>query len=276
MKWNTKKTPKKTQKKTKTLIILNTMARTGSYFAHNIIMDNLVKQDESWKPLWGNCYMQVYGLMNNLDTPDCYTHIKNPIEPFAGLSLDHYGTEHPFGSNYEDISEELKTNKLPFTISNIWNEKEYAHVSELKNEGWEVISLYRKDKLKWFMSTALCVAINDVNMFHAHNKESADYISNKRKTLVGNFDKFAHDFFPIWFDSLVRYNNNCEETTDKWISYEELAEDSHSIVRLSDKLDDSLDPLERPVMRKIPHPVDNMWDYFEKPDDFKEIWDRFF
>ena len=33
--------------------------------------------------------------------------------------------------------------------------------------GYEVVSLYRKDKLKWFLSTILVVANNDVKMFHA-------------------------------------------------------------------------------------------------------------
>ena len=33
------------------MIILNTHARTGSYFAHNVIMDNLVKQDNICKSM---------------------------------------------------------------------------------------------------------------------------------------------------------------------------------------------------------------------------------
>ena len=170
------------------MIILNTHARTGSYFAHNVIMDNLVKQDKSYAKVWNEALTQIVATMNNLDIPTAHNYLKNPIEPFAGMSLDVYGVDHLFGSNYQDIADELhllvKSKKWPFSIANIWEEKEYADVKRLKEEeGYEVVSLYRRDKLKWFLSTVLVVANNDVRMFHAYDDESRDYIVNRRKEL---------------------------------------------------------------------------------------------
>lgn len=262
------------------MIILNTHARTGSYFAHNVIMDNLVKQDKSYAKVWNEALTQIVATMNKLDIPTAHNYLKNPIEPFAGMSLDVYGVDHLFGSNYQDIADELhlliKSKKWPFSIANIWEEKEYADVKRLKEEeGYEVVSLYRRDKLKWFLSTVLVVANNDVRMFHAYDDESRDYIVNRRKELVGKVKihpKQIHQFY----DSTRRYFDNCQETTDKWLAYEDLAYDSHSIVRLCDCLDESLEPLQNPLNKQIPHPVSNMIEYFEKPDEFMEIWERYF
>ena len=66
------------------MIILNTHARTGSYFAHNIIMDNLVKQDKSWQPIWNTALVKIINTMNNLKVkvPNSHNYLKNPIEPF--------------------------------------------------------------------------------------------------------------------------------------------------------------------------------------------------
>jgi len=60
------------------------------------------------------------------------------------------------------------------------------------------------------------------------------------------------------------------------LAYEDLAYDSHSIVRLCDCLDESLEPLQNPLNKQIPHPVSNMIEYFEQPDEFMEIWERYF
>lgn len=263
------------------MIILNTHARTGSYFAHNIIMDNLVKQDKSWQPIWNTALVKIINTMNNLKVkvPNSHNYLKNPIEPFAGLSLDEYGVDHPFGSNFQDIADELhlfiKSHKWPFTIANIHNEKEYADVNKLKEEGYEVVSLYRKDKLKWFLSTILVVANNDVKMFHAYDDESRDYIVNRRKELIGTI-KISPKQIYSFYDSTRKYFDNCQETTDKWLAYEDLADDPHSLVRLCDSLDESLEPLQNPLNKQIPHPVSSMLEYFEQPDEFMDIWQRYF
>ena len=46
--------------------------------------------------------------------------------------------------------------------------------------------------------------------------------------------------------------------------------------KLCDCLDESLEPLQNPLNKQIPHPVSNMIEYFEQPDEFMEIWERYF
>ena len=86
---------------------------------------------------------------------------KNPTEPFAGISLDTYKLDHPFGNNYQEISDEFfslleKGKRFPIQSANIWNESKYVKPEVLKEKyGYKVFTLYRKDIKAWYISLNL-------------------------------------------------------------------------------------------------------------------------
>ena len=53
-----------------------------------------------------------------------------------------------------------KVNDYQFSSANIWNESEYVKPEVLKEKyGYKIFTLYRKDKLKWYISTVKSLQI---------------------------------------------------------------------------------------------------------------------
>ena len=45
----------------------------------------------------------IVNALHGTDLPTYFKEIKNPLEPFLGVSLDNHNIEHPFGSNFQEI-----------------------------------------------------------------------------------------------------------------------------------------------------------------------------
>ena len=258
------------------MILLNTHARTGSYLAIQVIINNLIKSKVLSKEDGEATLGAIVNALHGTDLPTYFKEIKNPLEPFLGVSLDNRNIKHPFGSNFEEISDELfklleSGKMIPFTSANVWNESDYVKPEILKEKyGYKVFTLYRKDIKAWYVSLDLAF-VAGIKSFHAFDDTSADYILNKRKTLVGKLEvlrKNIEDFK----ESIERYIINSIPVTDGWIAYEDLVSNPLSIIEtvgldITKKID-----MDRLVTRKIPQPVSNLNEYYKDPNEFDRVW----
>ena len=108
------------------MILFNTHARTGSYLAYQLVFRNLVSSKVIPKHDQENIINAIANSVWGTDLPTYFNHLKNPVEPFAGISLDTYELDHPFGTNYQEISDEFfslleEGKRLPITSANIWD-----------------------------------------------------------------------------------------------------------------------------------------------------------
>ena len=258
------------------MILLNTHARTGSYLAIQVIINNLIQSQVLSKEDAEANFGAIVNALHGTDLPTYFKEIKNPLEPFLGVSLDNRNIKHPFGSNFEEISDELfklleSGKMIPFTSANVWNESDYVKPEILKEKyGYKVFTLYRKDIKAWYVSLDLAF-VAGIKSFHAFDDTSADYILNKRKTLVGKLEvlrKNIEDFK----ESIERYIINSIPVTDGWIAYEDLVSNPQSIIEtigLDTTKKVNMDIL---LTRKIPQPVSNLNEYYEDPNEFDRVW----
>ena len=70
------------------MIVLNTHARTGSYLAYQLVLRNLVLSEIISRDDEQNIINAVANSLWGTDLPTYFNHLKNPPEPFAGISLD--------------------------------------------------------------------------------------------------------------------------------------------------------------------------------------------
>ncbi len=258
------------------MILLNTHARTGSYLAIQLIINNLIQSKVLSKEDGESNIGAIINALHGTELPTYFKKIKNPLEPFLGVSLDNHGIEHPFGSNFQEISDEffglLESGKiLPLTSANIWNESDYVKPEVLKEKyGYKVFTLYRKDIKAWYVSLELAF-VAGIKSFHAVDDKSADYILNKRKTLVGRVEilrKNIEDFKA----SIERYIINSIPVTDGWIAYEDLVNNPQSIIETVGLDTTKKVNMDKLVTRKIPQPVNNLNEYYKDPNEFDRVW----
>ena len=165
------------------MILLNTHARTGSYLAIQVIINNLIQSQVLSKEDGEANLGAIVNALHGTDLPTYFKEIKNPLEPFLGVSLDNHNIEHPFGSNFQEISDELfklleSGKMLPLTSANVWNESDYVKPEVLKEKyGYKVFTLYRKNIKAWYVSFELAF-VAGIKSFHAFDDTSADYILN--------------------------------------------------------------------------------------------------
>ena len=69
------------------MILFNTHARTGSYLAYQLVLRNLVSSKVIHKHELENIINAIANSVWGTDLPTSFNHIKNPAEPFAGISL---------------------------------------------------------------------------------------------------------------------------------------------------------------------------------------------
>ena len=258
------------------MILLNTHARTGSYLAIQVIINNLIQSKVLSKKDAEANLGAIVNALHGTDLPTYFKEIKNPLEPFLGVSLDNRNIKHPFGSNFQEISDELfklleSGKMIPFTSANVWNESDYVKPEVLKEKyGYKVFTLYRKDIRAWYVSLELAF-VAGIKSFHAFDDTSADYILNKRKNLVGKLEvirKNIEDFKA----SIERYIINSIPVTDGWIAYEDLVNNPQSIIETVG-LDTTKEvDIDRLTTRKIPQPVSNLNEYYEDPNEFDRVW----
>ena len=67
---------------------------------------------------------------------------------------------------------------------------------------------------------------NGIKSFHAVDDSSADYILNKRKSLIGKL-KVNKDNIKDFKSSIERYIINSIPNTDGWFAYEDLVNEPH-------------------------------------------------
>ena len=181
------------------MILFNTHARTGSYLAYQLVFRNLVSSKIIPKHDQENIINAIANSVWGTDLPTYFKHLKNPVEPFAGISLDTYKLDHPFGTNYQEISDEFfslleEGKRLPITSANIWDESKYVKPEILKEKyGYKIFTLYRKNIKAWYVSLNLAFTAG-VKSFHAVDNSSADYILNKRKSLIGKIFGYSNSF----------------------------------------------------------------------------------
>ena len=258
------------------MILLNTHARTGSYLAIQVIINNLIQSKVLSKKDAEANLGAIVNALHGTDLPTYFKEIKNPLEPFLGVSLDNRDIKHPFGSNFQEISDELfklleSGKMIPFTSANVWNESDYVKPEVLKEKyGYKVFTLYRKDIRAWYVSLELAF-VAGIKSFHAFDDTSADYILNKRKNLVGKLEvirKNIEDFKA----SIERYIINSIPVTDGWIAYEDLVNNPQSIIETVGLDTTKKVDIDRLTTRKIPQPVSNLNEYYEDPNEFDRVW----
>ena len=261
------------------MILFNTHARTGSYLAYQLVLRNLVSSKVIHKHELENIINAIANSVWGTDLPTSFNHIKNPTEPFAGISLDTYELDHPFGNNYQEISDEffslLEDGKMfPLTSANIWNESKYVKPEVLKEKyGYKIFTLYRKNIKAWYVSLNLAFTAG-IKSFHAVDNSSADYILNKRKSLIGKL-KVDIDKIKNFKSSIERYIINSIPNTDGWIAYEDLVNEPHKLIETVG-LDISHKPIDLKTLttRKIEQPVKDITEYYEDPEEFNIVWDK--
>ena len=261
------------------MIVLNTHARTGSYLAYQLVLRNLVLSEIISKDDEQNIINAVANSLWGTDLPTYFNHLKNPPEPFAGISLDTYKLDHPFGTNYQEISDEFfslleEGKRLPITSANIWDESKYVKPEILKEKyGYKIFTLYRKDIKAWYVSLNLAFTAG-VKSFHAVDDSSADYILNKRKSLIGKL-KVDVDNIKDFKSSIERYIINSIPVTDGWIAYEDLVNEPQKLIETVG-LDTSHKPIDLKTLttRKIEQPVNNITEYYENPNEFDRVWNE--
>ena len=261
------------------MIVLNTHARTGSYLAYQLVLRNLVLSEIISRDDEQNIINAVANSLWGTDLPTYFNHLKNPPEPFAGISLDTYKLDHPFGTNYQEISDEFfslleKGKRLPITSANIWDESKYVKPEILKEKyGYKIFTLYRKDIKAWYVSLNLAFTAG-VKSFHAVDDSSADYILNKRKSLIGKL-KVNKDNIKDFKSSVERYIINSIPNTDGWIAYEDLVNEPQKLIETVG-LDTSHKPIDLKTLttRKIEQPVNNITEYYEDPNEFDRVWNE--
>lgn len=259
------------------MILFNTHARTGSYLAYQLVLRNLVSSKVIHKHELENIINAIANSVWGTDLPTSFNHIKNPTEPFAGISLDTYELDHPFGNNYQEISDEffslLEDGKMfPLTSANIWNESKYVKPEVLKEKyGYKIFTLYRKNIKAWYVSLNLAFTAG-IKSFHAVDDSSADYILNKRKSLIGKL-KVDIDNIKDFKSSIERYVINSIPVTDGWFAYEDLVSNPQSFIeaigfaRYNQKIN-----IDKLTTRKIEQPVNNILEYYEDPNEFERVW----
>ena len=261
------------------MILLNTHARTGSYLAYQLVLRNLVLSEIISRDDEQNIINAVANSLWGTDLPTYFNHLKNPPEPFAGISLDTYKLDHAFGTNYQEISDEFfslleEGKRLPVTSANIWDESKYVKPEILKEKyGYKIFTLYRKDIKAWYVSLNLAFTAG-VKSFHAVDDSSADYILNKRKSLIGKL-KVDIDNINSFKSSVERYIINSIPNTDGWIAYEDLVNEPQKLIETVG-LDTSHKPIDIKTLttRKIKQPVNNIIEYYEDPNEFDRIWSK--
>ena len=261
------------------MILFNTHARTGSYLAYQLVFRNLVSSKIIPKHDQENIVNAIANSVWGTDLPTYFNHLKNPVEPFAGISLDTYKLDHPFGTNYQEISDEFfslleKGKQLPITSANIWDESKYVKPEILKEKyGYKIFTLYRKDIKAWYVSLNLAFTAG-VKSFHAVDDSSADYILNKRKSLIGKL-KVNKDNIKDFKSSVERYIINSIPNTDGWIAYEDLVNEPQKLIETVG-LDTSHKPIDLKTLttRKIEQPVNNITEYYEDPNEFDRVWNE--
>ena len=261
------------------MILLNTHARTGSYLAYQLILSNLRASNIVDKQDSLDISNQIVNTVWGADIPTPFNHIKNPIEPFAGIGLDDnpydYTLKHPFGSNYQEMSDEFfslleQGKRLPITNANVWDEDKYIKPKVLKEKyGYKVFTLYRRNIKAWFVSINLAFT-DGVETFHAIDDSSADYIINRRKSLIGKV-KIDITFMKAIKQSMERYIFNSIPNTDGWIAYEDLVGDPQKFIETVG-LENHKVQLDKLLTRKSSQPVDNISDYYEDPNEFDRVW----
>jgi len=261
------------------MILFNTHARTGSYLAYQLVLRNLVLSEVIHKHELENTTNAIANSVWGTDLPTYFNHLKNPVEPFAGISLDTYKLDHPFGTNYQEISDEFfslleEGKRLPITSANIWDESKYVKPEILKEKyGYKIFTLYRKDIKAWYVSLNLAFTAG-VKSFHAVDDSSADYILNKRKSLIGKL-KVDVDNIKDFKSSIERYIINSIPVTDGWIAYEDLVNEPQKLIETVG-LDTSHKPIDLKTLttRKIEQPVNNITEYYENPNEFDRVWNE--
>ena len=259
------------------MILFNTHARTGSYLAYQLVFHNLVSSKIIPKHDQENIINAIANSVWGTDLPTYFNHLKNPVEPFAGVSLDTYKIDHPFGTNYQEISDEFfslleEGKRLPITSANIWNESKYVKPEILKEKyGYKIFTLYRKDIKAWYVSLHLAFTAG-VKSFHAVDDSSADYILNKRKSLIGKL-KVDADHMKDFKSSIERYVINSIPVTDGWFAYEDLVSNPQSFIeaigfaRYNQKIN-----IDKLTTRKIEQPVNDITEYYNDPNEFNRVW----
>ena len=133
--------------------------------------------------------------------------------------------------------------------------------------------MYRKDIKAWYVSLHLAFTAG-VKSFHAVDDSSADYILNKRKSLIG---KLKIDIGNIkgFKSSIERYVINSIPSTDGWIAYEDLVNEPQKLIETVG-LDTSQRPIDLKTLttRKIEQPVNNISEYYENPNEFDRVWNE--
>ena len=114
----------------KTLIILN-LVNLPKTSLIQVIINNLIQSQVLSKEDAEANFGAIVNALHGTDLPTYFKEIKNPLEPFLGVSLDNRNIKHPFGSNFEEISDELfklleSGKMLPLTSANVWNESDYV------------------------------------------------------------------------------------------------------------------------------------------------------
>tara|TARA_E500000331_G_scaffold190854_1_gene183613 strand:- start:1150 stop:1965 length:816 start_codon:yes stop_codon:yes gene_type:complete len=264
------------------MILLNTHARTGSYLAYQLILNNLRLTNTVDKEDVKSIGEQILNTVWGTDLPTPFNHIKNPIEPFAGISLAdnpyEYTLEHPFGNNYQEISDEFfslleKGKRLPITNANVWDEDKYVKPKILKEKyGYKVFTLYRRNIKEWFVSINLAFTAG-VETFHAIDDSSADYILNRRKSLVGKV-KVDEIFMNAVKLSMEKYIFNSIPHTDGWVAYEDLVNEPQKFIETVGLDTTKQVDLDRLLTRKIEQPVNDITEYYEDPNEFDRVWNK--
>ena len=113
-----------------------------------------------------------------------------------------------------------------------------------------------------------------VKSFHAVDDSSADYILNKRKSLIGKL-KVDVDNIKGFKSSIERYIINSIPVTDGWIAYEDLVNEPQKLIETVG-LDTSHKPIDLKTLttRKIKQPVNNITEYYEDPNKFDRVWNE--
>ena len=143
------------------MILFNTHARTGSYLAYQLVLRNLVSSKVISKDEQENIINAIANSVWGTDLPTYFKEIKNPTEPFAGISLDNINltihlelTIKKFQMNFLVYLKMVKM--FPFTSANIWNESKYVKPEVLKEKyGYKIFTLYRKNIKAWYVSLNL-------------------------------------------------------------------------------------------------------------------------
>ena len=284
------------------MIILNSHCRTGLYKAWQMIIHNLIQREDNWIKFQEDAsgdtsfdtnhwqryhdltFEKISGVMtgeNFMDVDEPFNtffhNITNPIEPFVGIALDVQGIKpNPFHGDPAKILKELNNipNELhelpPFGVFGAFNEWNNNDWRRMKERGYKIVNLHRRDMKSWFISTSLCVALG-INGWHCWTDEQAKTLYNRRKKLVGKL-KVNSTQLKLFFISVERYLESVP--ADAFCIYEALYSNPEIFIKECE-LDPNLPMIENYISKRAKHPVKDYEDYLEiSSDEFSEMWEK--